>query len=107
METKTRVINFLKHDGILPKDMVYIGRAFKNDVWILKESIFHNPFKLRRNATEQERKECIEKYEAYLRSKPDLLSKIETLRGKTLACFCKPKLCHGDVIEKILNEQKN
>lgn len=29
--------------------------------------------------------------------------RVETLRGKTLACWCHPKPCHGDVIANWLN----
>ena len=28
---------------------------------------------------------------------------VEALRGQTIACYCKPKACHGDVIVEYLN----
>lgn len=37
-----------------------------------------------------------------LASNPDWL---EPLRGKTLACWCTPEPCHGDVILEILGER--
>lgn len=29
---------------------------------------------------------------------------IETLRGKKIGCFCKPKACHGDIYRVVLGE---
>ncbi|GEM_PF-1436734 len=34
----------------------------------------------------------------YLLFKPSLLSKLDTLRGKALGCWCAPERCHGDVL---------
>ena len=31
----------------------------------------------------------------------DLLAQLHTLKGKRLACWCKPKACHGDVLAKL------
>lgn len=30
-----------------------------------------------------------------------------TLRGKRLGCYCKPEMCHGDVIKEWLDSQRN
>lgn len=77
----------------------YIGRQNK---WLnLKESKWHNPFILKR---ESERAEILVKYEQYLRSRPDLIACLHELKGKTLACYCYPKKCHGDVLIKLYNE---
>lgn len=35
----------------------------------------------------------------YLPHKPSLLSKLDTLRGKALGCWCAPEPCHGDVLK--------
>ena len=49
---------------------------------------------------------CYEKY--LLRRLEDLSFKeaFMALKGKKLACFCKPKLCHTDVMIKILDNYK-
>lgn len=52
------------------------------------------------------REEAIEKYRAYLLSRPDLLADIEELRGKRLGCFCAPLACHSDVLIEILSMVK-
>lgn len=38
------------------------------------------------------------KYRAYLLERPDLLALVPELRGRTLACWCAPLLCHAEVL---------
>lgn len=72
-------------------DYVYIGRPGKG-----MKGKWGNPFVLS-NDTEDER---VAMYEAYrkwtLRDPAYLAEAVTELSGKTLVCFCKPKLCHGD-----------
>ena len=75
---------------------VYIGR--RNNRRNLPESIWHNPFVAGRDGT---REEVIAKFEAYLLAKPALLAQLHTLKGKRLACWCKPSPCHGDVLARL------
>lgn len=35
-----------------------------------------------------------------------ILENMESLRGKRLGCFCKPKPCHGDVYVRMLEMKK-
>jgi len=72
---------------------VYIGRPSK----------WGNPFRSGEDGT---REQVIAKYEEWLRSNPDLLAQLDELKGKTLACWCKPKACHGDIIVKLLQEKE-
>lgn len=59
------------------------------------------------------REDCLEKYREYFynRLQTDVIFKerILALKGQTLGCFCKPDLCHGDVIAHYLDnyEQNN
>ncbi len=78
---------------------VYIGRAVNG----LKGSIWANPFKI---GPDGDRDEVIEKYHKYILSKPELLAQLESLRGKTLGCWCKPQDCHGDVLVELLGETR-
>ena len=88
----TRVVHVRKESFDL-----YIGRAFQE----FSESICHNPFHV---GSDGNRKEVLAKYRAYLLSNPDLLDHLHELRGKTLGCWCKPKLtCHGDILAEIVN----
>lgn len=61
-----------------------------------------NPFVIGRDGT---RDEVIAKYEARLRSRPDLMAKLPQLKGKVLGCFCAPlRRCHGDVLARLADE---
>lgn len=60
-----------------------------------------NPFIVGKHGT---REQVIEKYEAWLRSKPDLMLAVKLeLAGKDLLCWCAPLQCHGDVLLRIAN----
>lgn len=79
----TSVVN--KHHGV-PYD-IYIGRG----------SPYGNPFVI---GEDGDREEVIEKYDRYLDDHPEIVALIPRLRGKTLACFCAPKPCHGDILAR-------
>lgn len=78
------------------------------DVYIGRPSKWGNPFthisdrKTRAEFIVGSREEAILCYEEYLFSS-GLIEDIEELRGKVLACWCKPKSCHGDVLVRLLN----
>ncbi len=87
----TRVVHFTE-----PHD-VYIGRPSK----------WGNPFAMSIGKLDSmSRSEVIAKYEEWIRKQPKLLSELHELEGKTLGCWCKPKACHGDVLVKLIQEQK-
>lgn len=53
------------------------------------------------------REEAVEKYREAFRDRiddPEFREAVEDLRGKTLACYCTPKACHGEVIVEHLRE---
>lgn len=93
----TKVVNI--KDKPTPHYDVYIGRANK---WFgLEASKWANPYVLKK---EEARGSTLERYEAYVRSRPDLMAALPELEGKVLGCYCKPKPCHGDILIKLLNE---
>lgn len=56
-----------------------------------------NPFEM---PADGDRETVIRNYENhYLPYKPSLLSKVESLRGKALGCWCAPEACHGDLLK--------
>jgi hypothetical protein len=73
----------------------------KFDVYIGRPSKWGNPFVIGRDGT---RDEVIAKYESWLIKQPDLMDALPVLRGKTLACWCSPEPCHGDVLERLANQ---
>jgi hypothetical protein len=91
---QTRVVHCRRE----PYD-VYIGRKTRE----LQGSIWGNPFQIGRDGT---REEVIAKYREYILSKPALLKQLESLRGKTLGCWCSPQACHGDVLIELLSREQ-
>ena len=83
-----------------PYDL-YIGRAMGFRPYRLKQSIWHNPFREGKDGTLEE---VLEKYREHVLGRPDLVEKLPGLRSKVLACWCKPKPCHGDVLLELAGE---
>ena len=83
-----------------PPDIVYIGRNMfmGGGGWKLKNSIFANPFRIGPNETRED------VYKRYIMQKPDLLKQRPELKEKTLACWCSPQACHGDVLVQLIND---
>lgn len=79
-------------------DAVYVGRA--NPARGLAESIFANPYKIGRDGT---REQVIERYLEHVLGRQELLLRLHELRGRRLACWCKPKPCHGDVLIELVD----
>jgi len=73
----------------------------KYDVYIGRPSKWGNPFILGRDGT---REEVVAKYREYILNKPELMQALPELRGKTLACWCAPLACHGDVLVELIHE---
>jgi hypothetical protein len=71
------------------------------DVYIGRPSKWGNPFAIGKDGT---RDEVIAKYEAWLMGNKALLADILELKGKTLACWCSPAKCHGDILDRLANQ---
>lgn len=86
-------------------DHIYIGRPrqvfIDNKRFPEKSSGWENPFTIKQYG---DRDTVCEKYKEYVKSKPEMMKKLEELRGKTLGCWCKPERCHGDVLVELLEE---
>lgn len=76
---------------------VYIGRPARG----LPGSKWANPFRIGHDG---DRDEVCAKYEAYIRSRPDLLADLPEIDGKILGCWCAPEACHGDVLVRLCAE---
>lgn len=83
-----------KFEPNLPIDEIYIGRG----------SIYGNPFKI---GVDGNRTEVVAKFRVYfyekLSNQITFKQAVHALKGKKLACFCAPYLCHGDVIAEYVN----
>lgn len=80
-----------------------VHKSCPHDVYIGRPSKWGNPFVMGDDGT---RAQVILKYEQWIRSQPELLSQLNELKGKTLACWCAPLACHGDVLVKLIKEQE-
>lgn len=84
------------------RDALYIGRKMAS--WKLDASAWANPHKL-------ESDNLIERaatVNAYVRTilESDFRTNLHTLRGKTLGCWCAPRLCHGHALADLVMQQK-
>lgn len=95
MTTRTKYKRGLEKEP----NTVYVGRAwgpFKTG------SKWGNPFKTGRDGTIDE---VLAKYEAYVRSRQDLVSALPELKDKLLICWCdEGSPCHADVLIKLLDK---
>lgn len=89
----------------MPTQVVNIYDGDKYDVYIGRPSKWGNPFPMRNNSP-LERTRVIELYDAYIRSRPELLVALPELLDKRLGCFCHPLACHGDVLIALLEESQ-
>ncbi len=88
-------------DWIQDPNHVYIGRDM---TWCVKGAVgskWQNPFKVKEHGLDR----CLELYEAHLLSNKELMSSLHELRGKDLACWCKPERCHGDILLRLANAE--
>lgn len=94
-----------------PSFEVYIGRHVPDGPSHVppEACVYGNPIILHDVDDPVERAECIGKYEKWLLA-PEQRALVERakreLPGKVLACWCKPKDCHGDVLSRVANETK-
>ena len=70
----------------------------KYDVYIGRPSKWGNPFAIGKDGN---REEVITKYREWILTQADLLNDLDELQGKTLACWCHPQACHGDVLAEL------
>jgi len=85
--------------------VVNLRHTDEYDQRIDRRTQFGNPFPID-DYDENGRERCIEDFRSYFDNKietdDEFRKAVESLKGKTLACWCKPKDCHGDVIVEYL-----
>ncbi len=94
------VVRLKRSKGVVIQDCdVYIGRKLHMGGWKLDESKWANPFTVKQCGSAEV---AVEKYKEYILSRQDLLGDLNQLQGKVLGCWCKPNICHGDVLVELL-----
>lgn len=75
------------------------------DIYIGRGSVWGNPFTHKENTKAEHivgsRDEAVAAYREWIQTQPELLAQLHTLKGKTLACYCKPAACHGDILAEM------
>lgn len=82
------------HKGRTQGTMVYIGRP----------GPWGNPFPIQKD-TPANRQEALAKYEAWAKQPAQKAFRNQArqnLQGKTLVCWCSPKACHGEILQRIV-----
>lgn len=86
---------------------LYIGRDMHRGGWALHKSPWYCPYRVTtaKSKGDGTRDEVMRKFRAYMLRNKELLARLPELRGKTLACWCKPKKCHGDILLELLHKR--
>jgi hypothetical protein len=101
------LLNFI---DVLKTTKVVHCKQEECDVYIGRPGIWGNPFtylkdkKTKAKYIVSSREEAIEKYREWILTQPHFLSRLFQLKGKTLGCWCKPKLCHGDILIELIEK---
>lgn len=75
------------------------------DVYVGRGTIWGNPYQI---GADGDRDEVIRKFaydfqRGFLKASNDFEKNISKLKGKVIACHCKPAACHGDIIAAYVN----
>eukprot|EP01103_Thecamoeba_quadrilineata_P014062 TRINITY_DN4078_c0_g1_i4.p1 TRINITY_DN4078_c0_g1~~TRINITY_DN4078_c0_g1_i4.p1 ORF type:complete len:147 (+),score=19.20 TRINITY_DN4078_c0_g1_i4:111-551(+) len=100
----TRVVKLKRSKGEIVQGCdVYIGRRLTMGGWNLPGSKWANPFTIKQCGSAEI---AVQKYREHVINQPDLFSSLPELEGKVLGCWCKPGVCHGDVLVDLIKEKK-
>lgn len=98
------VLNIKTDNVDFNANTIYCGRSIKYKEEWLKESVLHNPFKLKNEA---DRVVVLDKFREYFKNLPKrdvYLKRLKEIHDKhgelNLVCWCSPKLCHCNVIKE-------
>lgn len=98
------VLNFYHCGKKIPEGAVYIGRAMPH--LGLEASPLANPIKVPRGSDDATRDNVLVQYRKHLaglvKAGKVSVQYLAGLEGRDLVCFCKPRQCHGDVIEEAI-----
>lgn len=80
-------------------------RVESYDVYVGRGTVWGNPYQI---GADGDRDEVIRKFaydfqRGFLKASNDFEKNISKLKGKVIACHCKPAACHGDVIAAYIN----
>lgn len=104
---------FGSHDSSCNDNQTNVVNVKRTDEWDVKigrSTRFGNPYVLEQFGGDYTREASVEQFRLYFAHKigtsKDFRQAVQDLKGKTLGCYCKPKLCHGDVIVEYLEDRQ-
>jgi len=77
----------------IPENMIYIGKAMHTGGWNLQASKWANTYSINNFGRDL----AMDNYKKDILNNPELYN-LDELKGKTLACWCSPEPCHGDIL---------
>lgn len=98
------VLNIRNENIEFKENTIYCGRATKHAGSWIKESVLHNPFKLK---SESERVSVLDKFREYSKTLPaSYIKRLKEIHDKhgelNLVCWCSPKPCHCDILKEMV-----
>lgn len=99
---QTTVVKLKRSKGeIVQGCEVYVGRRQTQGGWNLTDSIFHNPYAVKKYGLEESLRLYRLHLNGLLKSNPNYwVGALLFLHGKVLGCWCKPNACHGDILKE-------
>lgn len=89
----------------LPEIRVVHCKKEPADVYIGRPGPYGNPFPLDDARDDAKRVAVLQQYRDWIDYNPDFRRFVkQTLQGKTLGCWCAPRLCHGDVLKEVAED---
>ena len=100
------VLNIRNGNIEFNENTIYCGRTTKHAGQWIKESVLHNPFKLK---NESERVSVLDKFREYfnqLTQKDRYIKRLKEIHDKhgelNLVCWCSPKPCHCEILKEMV-----
>lgn len=84
------------------KTTVVHWKRDRYDIYIGRYSKWGNPFRIGQDG---DLAQVVEKYRRWVVKQPHLMNSLHELKGNVLGCWCKPHLCHGDVLAELADRE--
>lgn len=107
-EIRSILVSSRKPCRVVPLNLTHVvnkDRGEPYDVYVGRGTIWGNPYQI---GVDGDRDEVIRRFaydfqRGFLKASEDFEKNISKLKGKVIACHCKPAACHGDVIAAYIN----
>jgi len=77
-------------------------QKYDYNIYIGHGTIWGNPYIIGQDGN---RKEVIDKYRQYALGNKEIMDSLPFLKNKVLGCWCKPKICHGDILIELVENK--